>query len=389
MEASQKFRTRALMIILGGALAWAGCPSAGTGGNIITPAMAGVSQGLRPELTGSGAVFTSLGQPAVALGDCVTPDGVPTGQSCIQNVAAVDRALRSDLGKTNVRIYSALLSVSAGVNGTGGTASGSSKIYYSKHRFVLEWARYRTQTAQIPAEQTGPLVRSVDVGLAVRAIFDVQLQSTDSNIAANFGFGQLAAALATKSAQISVAYDSVGTQNPVLPPAGLFSVSDINGFIQAQNSYYAGIQKIEEAWADYVKTGRTTPAPESQPSSGPPVLTPTSNPNGFVPDIVSYSVVRIPSESVDSNTVWATGYLNGIRAITRKISCEDALKAIKLNAPSQNLFYTAALFKAYKDVMSVSGCDTTAPDDIQAAKARAAIEPYGMNFTVRNVDAPD
>ncbi len=305
---------------------------------------------------GKNVIHTTTYQiPNVFLGACANESGFIVGGKCIPNVTPIDKA--RPLPAAKFRNYSQLvkLDVSGAAGGGGGAVESSAHVVHSSHRFVLEWSRYNPQSVELPGDLGRPVVTSVDVGIAIRVVFDVSLQSTDVSAAANFGFAKVSTALALGKATIQGRYDMVGVLRDIIPTTNAFNIASVEDFVKAQNVFYDAIVKTSRSWDD-IGTGGTPPQ--------------------FAPDIVGYTVSNIPSGvSVGGETSFAGGYLTGVSTVKLGIACKDWLDKLPGEAKKDSSF-VSGFVKAHRDLMKTSECERTKPNAIQRATATEAWKVY-------------
>ncbi len=115
------------------------------------------------------------------------------------------------------------------------TFSNENKLFFSRNFMIIEWRRYALQRSLPPLETSdgprrvadfgpgtssrysSPHVSGIEMGIAVRIIFDVRLRTADARISASFGIADLVGALARNEATVEVSYEVVGTTLDLLP----------------------------------------------------------------------------------------------------------------------------------------------------------------------------
>ncbi len=292
--------------------------------------------------------------PNAFLGACADEQGIVTGRKCLENAPALDKT--RPLPAAKFRYYSQLLKLdlkAAGAGGGGAVETGA-HVVHSSHRFVMEWSRYNAQSMDLPANFNQAVVSSVDVGIAIRIIFDVSLTSTDASVAANFGIANISTALALGQATIQGRYDMVGVLKDIIPTNNAFQIATVDDFVKAQNQFYEAIVKTSTTW-------------DTVGLNAPPV---------FAPDIVGYTVTNIPeAASVNADTAFSGGYLTGVSTVRLGIACKTWLDKLPSDAKNDSSF-VSGFVKANRDLMKTSGCDASKPDGIQRATAEAAWRQY-------------
>jgi len=288
----------------------------------------------------NGYAINSLDVTNAQLGYCVTPDGSIQLQSC-GTVENLNLELNRNLSDAGGRFYSSMTSFSAEANATVGASGGSTKIYTSTHRIIMEWSRRRyQQLSTIPTISVG-IVSAADVGIAVRVVFDVTISSADAKARSSFGFGDLATALALNQAKVMARYDIKGIVGMDLltntPPTAITSVSDL---LEIQRGYYDRIKLISDLWNEY--------------ANGADSLA-----NRFVLSPVAYYISNLPNPNVTNNAYYAQGYIYGIKSISEGKSCQLGFQKI----PSKDIDYILGFQRAYGDLLRITSCDDNKPSD--------------------------
>lgn len=108
-----------------------------------------------------------------------------------------------------------------------------------------------------PQSYEAPYVSAVEMGVAVRIVFDVRLRTTNAKMSAAFGIADLAAALARDEATVEVSYEIVGTVlDLLLKDAIIFS--SLSEHLDAMEKFHHAVVAIRDAWHDYaVQNGAT------------------------------------------------------------------------------------------------------------------------------------
>lgn len=301
-----------------------------------------------------------------------------------------DTELRTDLNNGEFHYYNTLLSIDGSLSGSGGPVSGSVKVSHSKQRVVVEWARYRTQGLPKGLHFTpGPIVTGVDVGIALRLIFDVNLTTTDENVTASFGFGQIAASIASKQADVTVHFEERGTTFSFVPD-NLITISSVEDYVKALNTFYTAFTYMSKTWDTYAQSGPTAPPPPAPSTPGPgagdgaagsaPVAAvagdlvkvlqpPTANVFKF--DIIAYYIGGLPSSSVPEQTAYSAGYLRGVGAVAVGNDCLALAK--QLSDEKRDNSYVRGALEAYRSIVARGACDATKPSSTQANAAKERI----------------
>jgi hypothetical protein len=300
----------------------------------------------------NGYAINSLDVTNAKLGYCVTPDGSIQLQSC-GTVENLDLELKRNLSDAGGRFYSSMTSFNAEANATVGASGGSTKIYTSTHRIIMEWSRRRyQQLTTIPTTSVG-IVSAADVGIAVRVIFDVTISSAEAKARASFGFGDLATALALNQARVMARYDIKGVVGTDLltntPPSAITSVSDL---LEIQRGYYDRIKLISDLWNSY--------------ANGADSLA-----NRFVLSPVAYYISNLPNPNVANNAYYSQGYIFGIKAISEGKSCQIAFQ----NIPSKDKDFILGFQRAFSDLLRVTSCNDNKPSDEIKSKAAELLQP--------------
>jgi hypothetical protein len=337
------------------------------------------------------------GAQGIYLGNCATMEGGVLYDSCVAGAASSaaspakdplepDTALRTDLNKGEFHYYNTLLSIDGSLSGSGGPVSGSAKVTHSKQRVVVEWARYRTQGLPKGLQITpGPIVTGVDVGIALRLIFDVNLTTTDVNAAASFGFGQIAASIASKQADVTVHFEERGTTFSFVPD-NIITISSVEDYIKALNTFYTAFTYMSKTWDTYAQSGPTAPplpappAPNGDPTGSAPIAAVVGNlvkvqqpptANVFNLDVIAYYIGALPSSSVPEQTAYSAGYLRGVGAVAVGDDCLALTK--KLSDEKRDDSYVRGALEAFRSVVARGACDATDPSSTQKAAAKKRI----------------
>lgn len=300
-------------------------------------------------------------------GMCATLAGEPLTVACVpDNELKVNTAMASDLSKTDYRLYSRVLDVNFSQQANVGGVQASGSVITKRMQFVNEWARWRVELT--PTKSAQPYVCGADVGIAVRLILDVTLTTTDANLASNFGFGQLAAALATNSATVMVRYDTVGTTYNILPESSPVTITSVDSYLAVTDSFYNAVRALSVAYAEYS-------APVAQPAPGAAAAKP-KNHELFSPGILAYYVSNIPSMTGGDSVAFSLGYTRAAAAITKKSTCAAFLKEPHNQVEANRMTaFTEGARRAYSDIASITKCDDTAVHADVADVATTLLRP--------------
>lgn len=159
------------------------------------------------------------------------------------------------------RQYSTQVGTTVDVDLGIGPVGSESKVYFSRNFLVLEWRRYTLQrmTPDVDSGQwfyevafdDGSLgrahVSAIEVGIAVRVIFDVRLKTVDTKLSASFGIADLTTALARNEATVEVSYEVVGTSLDLLPEKAII-ITSLNEYNNALNEFHGAVGEIARAW---------------------------------------------------------------------------------------------------------------------------------------------
>lgn len=182
------------------------------------------------------------------------------------------------LPRGRFRYYSRLTSVEVMSRGKAvGTAEAKGKVAVAKYSMVAEWSRYINvnstfetgPSASTPIQPDGKktdlkkaepalakssaVVFGIDYGVGVRVVLDVTIRGIDAEGVTSFGFGELAASIVTKGAEINVRYDTVGVRRDILPPNAPTNITSVNDLVNVQRTFYGAIDTISRDWNDAYK----------------------------------------------------------------------------------------------------------------------------------------
>ena len=193
----------------------------------------------------------------VELGQCTTPEGDLLSTTCTrdhQNTTTFTRGTQkrryheynegdafqgiSDLNAGMFRQYSMRTDTNGSSSLSVVVTSGKqeTKVSISHHVLIFEWRRYVLEEIHIDGP-TKPHVSALERGIGVRIVFSVSLRSTDAALAATFGFGSLATALARSEAEVEVGYELIGTTMDILPERAT-NITSVDGYMDAMTKFY-------------------------------------------------------------------------------------------------------------------------------------------------------
>lgn len=374
--------SRRLLIATMSVLPFAGCGSSfGTMNFLPADAYKGENN-LKQALTPTVVRVSTYQLPGISPGACATLNAEPVAESCLKDgvsAPALDKAVRPDLSESGFRYFSKQTSTAAQVHAAVGTGSGDASVTVQKYQLIIEWARWRQQSLPLSTFKAGrPVIQSIDIGVAVRIIFDVAFTNADAKLTANLGMAAIATALATNSATVLVSYDTAGTTVNLLPQTPPTSITTVDSFIQAVNAFYGAVQRLSVAYESYarkkgVKTSANTAVnapPDGGPKKDAAILSPqvpdlADDESAFDLDSIAYYVSNLPDAATLDNASFAAGYLYGLDKISKGASCGQAAAERKSNAS-----FLAGQERAYSDVVSLSTCDNSKPSDTQIGAAK-------------------
>ena len=358
----------------------------------------------------------------VTLGQCATPEGDLISGSCVEYDFI--RRGSNNHPRANYKLSETdIVDLNAGMfrqystrTDTKGDASLSvvvipgkqeTKISISHHVLIFEWRRYLLEDIPVlPSTQyfqTSAHVSAIEKGVGVRIVFSVSLRSTDAALAATFGFGSLATALARSEAEVEVGYELIGTTMDILPERAT-NITSVDGYMDAMTRFYDAVRRVSSAWecVDTKATRKVLPLPnlrsakdesnskiEVKPSSNcttsstsatssPPSYTQAGqDAQTFQPGVLAYYVTGVRSETLDDAAGFSYGYQLGLQATSKGLKCQWATKQIQrlTGTPDRTKeSIRAGLKQALADIRGGGGhCDdkSSAPgvDDINRAKA--------------------
>jgi hypothetical protein len=321
----------------------------------------------------------TFGSAPPRLGQCATQLAGLLGEECVPSPGQLDTTLRADLGSGEYRFYQRAVDVdgsgNAGVTYGVASAQGSASLRTTRHQLVIEWSRFRTTPLPLQNAPAGraarPHVTAIDVGIAVRIIFDVTLTTTSAQLSANFGIANLATSLATNQATVMVSYNSRGTVIDLLPRQSPVSIPNVDTLVAVENAFYRAVQALSDAWMAYAGinadgTPQTAPAP-SPPAQGvqvaavPAVQTLPRGAAAFNLQPIAYYVSNLTDVSASERARYWGGYLAAMREIGAGRACAEALDRIG----RQDGVYRSGFFRAYADVLTAVDCTSAAPSSEQ------------------------
>lgn len=337
----------------------------------------------REEISSSMVRVSTFRMPRVALGACATYEAEPTTRSCLpaDKSVAVDLALRPDLNNSGFRYYTRLVDLNVSGNASAPGGSGSVGVARSRYELIMEWGRWRTQQMGASTDAAAPIVSAVDVGTAVRVIFDVELSRVDIELEGSAAFARLATALALNAATVTVRYDTVGTTVNLLPRTSLTTVRDVETYVSAVNSFYDAVFELARAYEGYARQEPgAAPDPEirvPQPRGEPTALSRRlvdvpampSDQSAFAPGVIAYYVSNLPSVASADNTAFAGGYLHGVRQLAAGASCKKAVAG----SSSRSAAFRGGVQRAYSDYLATTTCDDREPSKDLQRKAADAV----------------
>lgn len=351
------------------ALLLPGCLSRITSPDLPTGSWESTSNLRGKALTPTMVRFSTYARPSNAFGLCASLAGEVTSVPCITGDLKVDTTISNDLTNSDYRVYSRTLDVAVGVEGgvTGGSVKGSASDHtiVKQMQILMEWARWRVQNAS--GGPATPYVSAVDVGVGVRIILDVTLTTTDANVAASFGIGSLATALATNSATVMVRYDVVGTTANLLPEVSPTTITTVDAYLQVMNAFYDAVRGLSIAYAEYASSAAHPP-----PGPNPPK---PKNAELFTPGVLAYYVSNLPRVDIDDPAAWSMGYQRAAGAISGGTVCARFVKSAPTALSDARLeAFVAGATRAYSDFISTNRCDETAVDGEVVKKAREMLK---------------
>lgn len=285
----------------------------------------------RARRTDAGTVkVSSFEMGSIVLGQCADFRGHLKRGICSargRSLSAADLAIKSDLmaGKDLFNYYAEVLSVQSDVDAkaafSGATFKGKSKLTVSRHRIIYEWSRTRSIPLVFDEQESpGPLVSSIDVGFAIRLVFDVTLASSNTEAATSFGPSEVAAAIATNRAKVSIRMDTVGISSSLVPEDLPTSVTSVDQFADVMSKFIKAIENVRDEYNDYKGViGKNDGS------------THTFNHLSRELGVISYQVSNIPAgmydlfqhESTEYEAQWKMlGYEAGILAIAEAAICD-------------------------------------------------------------------
>ena len=105
---------------------------------------------------------------------------------------------------------------SSSVDTVAGEARGT--FTSAEYEVIYEWSRFKAQSIEsTELSPDKPAIASVDVGIAIRLVMEVTIDSASGSVSTNLGLGKLAAALEERRAQASVRFAVFGVSSQVAP----------------------------------------------------------------------------------------------------------------------------------------------------------------------------
>lgn len=283
-----------------------------------------LSYGIEPEL-GQHAAFSPTNPGLLVKPHSKHPDETPIP---IENI---------NMEGFRLYDYSSEISV---VENAGGAyavfkADEEVKVFIVKRKYVLEWSRYLNLSLNGNEEQvsgnSGPFVSAVDLGIALRVIFDVSVQTTDAKMAFGFGFGQIMASLVSNTASVSVSYEIIGASPDFLPQQMPGNVESARDFVKIQEEFYGNLKKLSTAMENLEKTKCEVGAlscPEWEGWTPPCSCEGRDGKTPVVPrsalGVIAYYVTNFPENDEPA----FVGYLLGVRLIADGSTCKESTKIV-------------------------------------------------------------
>ena len=288
---------------------------------------ASMSASLREVVGPSSVRVLAMNLKSIRLGQCVDYAGGLINFLCSGNGEEVKLDTSENLNREQFRYYSSLTDLKTDSSAKGGyggvSASAKIKTTFARYRIVTEWARFRSQIISnnlpkineqaqtylqsVTMLKKTPYISAVDVGIAIRIIYDVRLDTDSVDAALSFGLANLATAVAQNRAQVELQYDVVGAGVVKLPASAVLQVSNIQQLMDAQNNFYNMIREMSTEWADY---RNETDQTKKQAKGGK-----------FNFGVISYEISDLPSQLVTDNQTYLTGFIVGLTQLSKKEPC--------------------------------------------------------------------
>lgn len=329
--------------------------------------------GSRPFFMEEGATPTPGGTARIAayglltdtLGRCTSDLGELTSGTCFP-AGKKPQPINTDYTKVKFgpsRIYSRTLSVDVNAEVSASVASAKTTVSAQRMQFMLESAAFQQQNLSL--SDPIPYVTAVDVGFAVRLVFDVVLTGSDTTASGNFGFGSISTALATRSANVTVRFDSIGVSANVLPESSAANINSVDSYLAVLDGFYRTVAELRSLHTSCVLSPRNKVLERKCKAA-------------FSPSVVAYHVAnfalftRTNQHSLDL-IAYSAGYLVGTSTLANGKACQTTLDVLspKVDAAKLNDFELG--FKAaFAEFAPGDRCNSTAPDTQVQHAAKAA-----------------
>lgn len=321
----------------------------------------------------TGAVqVSSFGIGDIWLGECAQIRGQLIRRTCVttsevrpaRSEVALDASLLGGVESFDYYMATSDIKVDADAKAafSGVTIETKNKATISTHQLIVEWSRTKPLNlgANSPAANEHPTVSSINVGYAIRVIFDITLLSVNSEAAGSFGPSEIATAIATNRAKVALRMDTVGVAKSLVPTSLPTSVSSVDEFAKVMQLFMHSIDEFRAEYNTFAKSCKDSACDTATLEIMSPML-----------GIVSYQVSNVPV-GLSGMHPWAVaGFEEAIPRIRIGMSCKDAL-AIAYKGRIDGKYtqlYNQGVRAAYAGIGNDPNCGTKAP--AVSAKARA------------------
>jgi len=198
-------------------------------------------------------------------GETYWPEGNPISPSGDRTSTAPKVELRAGMFRQYSTQVGTTVEADLGVASVG----TEGRYFFSHNLMILEWRRYELQymnpgdargyNRYNPPESEDSHVSAIELGIAIRVIFDVRLNTTDIKLSASFGIANLTTALARNEASVEVSYEIVGTTLDLLPKEPVI-ITSLNEYNDALDDFYAAVKDVATAWDAYRRPVTNGPA---------------------------------------------------------------------------------------------------------------------------------